>query len=109
MPAIYGYERSSMKISKILFTFPWLLVNRFISRICKKYILYDFSAIGFFYIFGLILLGFGIFFGAYHWGISIYTDNPATTGTVMISVLPIILGFQLFLQAIVLEINELER
>jgi len=106
MPAIYGNEKSSLKIRKILFSFPWLLIGRFLNRIYKKYVLTDFSVIGFFYFCGLFLIGFGACFGAYHWFFSIYSNIPATTGTVMISVLPIILGFQLFLQAIVIELNE---
>ena len=55
---------------------------------------------------GVSLSFFGMLFGLYHWFLSVYTGLPATTGTVMISVRPIILGFQLFLQAIVLEIGQ---
>ena len=106
MPAIYGDEKSSLKIRKIIFTFPSLLFGRFIRRIYKKYILYDFSVIGFFYIVGLILMLFGSIFGSYHWIKSVYTGYVATTGTVMIAVLPIMLGFQMFLQGIVLEIEQ---
>jgi len=106
MPARYGDEKSSLKISRIIFTFPRLLFGRFIRRIYKKYILYDFSVIGFFYTVGLILMLFGSFFGGYHWIKSLYTGLVASTGTVMLAVLPIILGFQLFLQAIVLEIEQ---
>lgn len=108
MPAIYGDERSSMKLSVIVSSFPWLLANRFFKRIYTKYILYDFSVIGLFYMLGTFLMVFGGLFGAFHWILSIVSRVPATTGTVMISVLPIILGFQLFVQAIVLEISEVK-
>lgn len=107
--ARYADEKSSLKVWKILLSFPTLLVKRFFKRIYKKYVLYDFSVIGFFYIVGLILLLFGSLFGAYGWFKSIWTGLVATTGTVMIAVLPIILGFQLFLQAIVLEVQETKR
>ena len=106
MPAIYGDEKSSLKIGTILFSFPWLLINRFFKRIYKKHVLIDFSVIGFFYLTGLFLASFGCLFGSYHWFLSITSGIPASTGTVMIAVLPIILGFQLFLQAIVIELNE---
>lgn len=109
MPSRYGSEKSSLKVSRILFTFPWLFVKRFVYRVYTKYVLYDFSVIGLFYFLGLILMLFGSGFGAYHWIKSIYTGVVATTGTVMIAVLPIIIGFQLFLQAIVMEINECNR
>jgi hypothetical protein len=36
-----------------------------------------------------------------------YTGIPATTGTVLIAVLPIILGFQLLIQAISLDISDI--
>ncbi len=106
MPARYGDEKSSLKIRKIIFSFPSLLLARFIRRIYKKYILYDFSVIGFFYVIGFFLMLFGSTFGGYHWIKSVYTGSVATTGTVMIAVLPIILGFQMFLQGIVLEIEQ---
>ena len=37
--------------------------------------------------------------------LSVMTAHVATTGTVMLAVLPLILGFQLILQAIVLDIQ----
>ena len=107
--ARYADEKSSLKIWKVLIYFPPLLVRRFLRRIYKKYILYDFSVIGFFYTVGLILMTFGCLFGAYHWFKSIWIGAAATTGTVMIAVLPIILGFQLFLQVIVIEIEEIKE
>jgi len=106
--ARYADEKSSLKIWKILLYFPPLLVRRFLRRVYKKYILYDFSVIGFFYIVGLLLMSLGSLFGAYHWFRSVWTDMVASTGTVMIAVLPIILGFQLFLQAMVIEIQEIK-
>jgi dolichol-phosphate mannosyltransferase len=105
--ARYAGEKSSLKIKKILISFPPLLTVRFLRRVYKKYILHDFSVIGFFYMVGLILMTFGCLFGAYHWFKSVWIGQAATTGTVMIAVLPIILGFQLFLQAIVIEIQEI--
>jgi len=104
MPAKYGDEESSMSISRVLFTFPALLIHRFFRRVYIKYVLRDFSVIGLFYFAGTYLMGFGVVFGIYHWIVSIASQIPATTGTVMIAVLPITLGFQLFLQAIVAEV-----
>ncbi|MFY9398148.1 MAG: glycosyltransferase family 2 protein, partial [Desulfomonilia bacterium] len=109
MPARYGDEESSLKIWKTALTFPVLLFSRFLGRIYHKHILRDFAEEGLFYIVGLLLMAFGTLFGSYHWVLSILSGTPATTGTVMISVLPIILGFQLFLQAIVLEIQGMKK
>jgi dolichol-phosphate mannosyltransferase len=52
---------------------------------------------------------FGATFGAYHWIKSIETMQAATAGTVMLSAVPIILGFQLLLQAIVLDIENVPK
>ena len=109
MPSRYGDEKSSLKVSKILISFPWLFIKRFVQRVYTKYVLYDFSVIGLFYFLGAFFMLFGTCFGAYHWVKSIHTGVVATTGTVMIAVLPIIIGFQLFLQAIVMEINDCNR
>ena len=109
IPAKYGDEKSSLKIWKILFSFPWLLLKRFIRRIYFRYILYDFSVIGIFYVMGSILLVWGTMFGAYAWTKSIVTGIVTTTGTVMIAVLPFIIGFELFLQAIVMEVQQGEK
>ncbi|MCI0558656.1 MAG: glycosyltransferase family 2 protein [Nitrososphaera sp.] len=106
IPARYGDEISSLRITKVMCAFPYLLATRFVHRIYQKYILNNFSVIGFFYMLGLIMMLFGSAFGLYHWVESIATGVVATTGTVMIAVLPIVLGFQLFLQAMVIEIQE---
>lgn len=82
---------------------------RFWRRIYQKYVLRDFSVIALFLIMGLLLFGWGVLFGAYHWILSVTTHHVATTGTVMLAVLPLILGFQLILQAIVLDIQETPR
>lgn len=106
IPTIYGNEESDIRILNILLTFPFLFLIRFFRRIIQKYVVVSFSPIALFLFSGLILDSWGFCFGAYHWFRSISTGIPATTGTVMLSVLPFILGFQLILQAIVLDIQE---
>lgn len=106
IPSKYGEEVSSLSLFRVAVTFPFLLLRRFTSRITKKYILRDFSPIALFLILGTLLFGWGVLFGAYAWIRSAITDDLTSTGTVMISVLPLILGFQLILQAIVLDIGE---
>jgi glycosyltransferase involved in cell wall biosynthesis len=106
IPARYGDEHSKLNPFKAGVTFPLLLLARFWRRIYQKYVLRDFSPIALFLVMGLLLLGWGLFFGAYHWILSVATNHVATTGTVMLAVLPLILGFQLILQAIVLDIQE---
>lgn len=106
IPARYADERSHLNPLKIGVTFPLLFIPRFWRRIYHKYVLHDFSPIALFLFLGLILFAWGVVFGAYHWVLSIKTGHAAPTGTIMLSVLPLILGFQLILQAIVLDIQE---
>jgi hypothetical protein len=57
----------------------------------------DFSLASMQLLFGTLMLGFGGIFGSVAWYRSISSGAPATTGTVMIATLPILLGFQLVL------------
>ncbi len=54
--------------------------------------------------FGFPLFLGGVLFGAYHWYDYSSQGIPAPVGTIMISTLLIILGFQLLLQAIQFDI-----
>jgi glycosyltransferase involved in cell wall biosynthesis len=106
IPARYGDEKSSMSIFEVLVTFPIYLWRRFWYRIYQKDVLRDFSPVALFWIFGLLLFSWGFAFGAYTWTKSTLLKQFASTGTVMLSVLPLVLGFELILQAIILEIKE---
>lgn len=106
IPARYGEEHSELNSFKAGIIFPLLFLPRFWRRIYQKYVLRDFSPIALFLFMGLLLFAWGVIFGAYHWILSVATHRVATTGTIMLSVLPLILGFQLILQAIVLDIQE---
>lgn len=106
MPARYVGEKSSMSLPRIVSTFPVLLLHRFWLRVYQKYVLRDFSPIALFYGLGIPLFVWGFFFGLVVWIHSIVYREVATVGTVMLSALPVIVGLQLVLQAIVLEIQE---
>jgi hypothetical protein len=56
-------------------------------------------------VFGTVLLAFGMVFGSLEWTRSVQTGIPATTGSVMIAVLPIIVGFQLLLNFVGFDIS----
>jgi glycosyltransferase involved in cell wall biosynthesis len=49
-------ERSSMKISKVVFSISWLLIRRFFFRMKEKYIIRDSHPLVFFYFSGFMLL-----------------------------------------------------
>ncbi len=105
IPAMYGDERSSMRISRILGSFPVYLFRRYWYRIYQKYVLRDFSPVALFLFLGLPFFFWGVGFGFYTWWRSWAFGEIATTGTVMLSVLPFLVGFELILQAVMLDIQ----
>ncbi|MCA1635826.1 MAG: glycosyltransferase family 2 protein [Acidobacteria bacterium] len=106
IPARYGDEQSDLNPFKVGVTFPLLFVPRLWRRIYQKYVLRDFSPIALFLFAGLLLFAWGLLFGAYHWAKSVLTGHAAPTGTIMLAVLPLVLGFQLILEAVALDIRE---
>ena len=106
MKPIYAGEPSSLNASKILFEFPPKLLSRTFYRILMSYFLIDFNVVSLFFLTGLPLFLFGVAWSAFHWMTSIQSHVFASTGTVMIGALSIILGFQLLLQAVVLDVQK---
>ena len=97
MRAVYGDEVSGLKIKTIFGEFLFKHLYATLRRIVYSYLLRDFNIASLNLVAGLLLLCFGIVFGAVEWISSIHTGIPATTGTVMLSVLPIISGLQMLL------------
>jgi dolichol-phosphate mannosyltransferase len=97
MDAVYGDETSNLKISKILGEFLFKHTRNFIKRILYNYFLRDFSIATLELVFGLILFLFGTIFGAYKWIHNSHVGLATPTGTIMVSVLPIIIGIQFLL------------
>jgi dolichol-phosphate mannosyltransferase len=109
MRAVYNGAISSLSISRSLIEFPVYLLSAAMRRFMHRYIWQDFTAVSVFVIMGLLSILFGTTFGSYHWLKSLQTMEPATAGTVMLSAVPVILGFQLLLQAIVLDIENVPK
>ena len=97
MRAVYGDEVSGLKINKILSEFLRKHLKAILRRIVYQYFLRDFSFPSLNLLIGSILLSFGTIFGAVEWWTSMWSGVPATAGTVMLSVLPIIAGLQMLL------------
>lgn len=104
MPAIYGEETSNMNIYNMPFLFGLNLLKRFVSRIWKAYFVYDFNIGSLYLVFGHLLFLSGILFGSINWYHYASKEVLTPLGTIMISALLIILGFQLLLQAIQFDI-----
>ena len=109
MPAIYGDERSSLRVSRVVFSYPPRLLRMLLRRLVLKYVVYDVSPIAVYALLGSLLLGFGAIFGGYNWWLSIRTGVPATTGTTVVALLTFLMGYMLVLQALNLEIAQAPR
>ncbi len=103
--ALYGDETSRVSVGRASWSFPPRLARGFIWRFIKRHLMNDFGLIAFLTLVGGVSVLFGTAFGAYHWVQSVESGIAATTGTVMIAVVPLILGAQMLLQALSLEVQ----
>lgn len=104
IPAIYDGEPSSLRIGRILSTFPLRLFRFFMKRSFLRYIYNDVSPVSIMGILGTVLLMFGGIFGARLWVRTLITGIATPLGTIMIALVPILIGFNLLLNAFNLDI-----
>jgi glycosyltransferase involved in cell wall biosynthesis len=105
MEARYGDEKSNLTVANVALNFPSKYLSRFVKRIFYNYFLRDFNAGTVELVLGLLLIVAGVSFGILRWGMSIESGTPATSGQVMLSALPILLGFQLLISAVSFDIS----
>jgi hypothetical protein len=103
--ALYGDEVSQVSIGRVSWSFPLRLLRGFFWRFIKRHVINDFGLVAFLAFVGAALALFGAAYGVYHWIESADSGIPATAGTVMIAVVPIVLGAQMLLQALSLEVQ----
>jgi len=103
MPAVYGEETSSLRIGRILRTFPHRLAKSLLRRIWRQHFVREFGPLGLFLVSGGMLLSWGAVFGACSWMRSWFSGIPATSGTVMLSAMPFLMGFQLLLHSLMMD------
>ncbi len=116
IPAVYNDEESKIKLYKFIPRTSLFLLNGFLYRLYQKYTLRNFHPIVIFLFFGFLLFGIGSLAGIIL--IYLYVQQhiisgkvvsmlPAmSAGTVELSVLPLILGLQLILTGIILDVYE---
>lgn len=109
IPAKYGDEESSLSIKKVLYHFPIKILLGLSKRIFYKYYIYDFNMASIYLFLGLPMVVFGGFFGIVKWIQAVADGIETSAGTVMLSVLPIILGVQFLLQAIQIDMSNMPR
>ena len=101
---VYGAETSGVSVLRVLASFPLRLFSGGVRRFWRKHLVTDFGPIGAFTVAGTAAMLFGAIFGGYHWWVSVSTGVTATTGTVMIAALPLVMGAQLLVQALALSV-----
>ena len=109
MPARYGNESSHLSIPRVLRQFPPRLLKCFVSRMVLKNFIYDFTMESVYLLIGLPMLFGGVLFGGYNWFLSWSTGVPAHTGTVVIPAMLIILGVELLLAAIGIDLQQIPK
>ena len=109
MDSKYGDEVSSLRIGRVMTTFPPKYCNRFVKRFFYNYFLRDFNLGSLQFVFGILFFTFGTGFGTWKYYLSVHTGVPATSGTVMLAGLPVILGFQSLWAALQFDVSHLPR
>jgi len=97
MVPVYGDEKSNLKIGKIVFPFMMYHAKNMFKRIFYTYFLRNFSIASIYLILAVLLIVPGVLIGAVYWYSLSSKGITATSGTVMMASLPIIIGFQILL------------
>lgn len=104
IPARYGDEVSSIRLSKVIPELMNLLVRGFWRRVWYRYVLWSFSPVALLLFFGLGLTAIGI--GLAIWVcFQIAGSVVATAATVMLAALPLMVGTQMLISALQLDIQ----
>ena len=105
MVACYGDEESNLEIRKILFEFMGANIRNACKRVFYSYFLRNFSIASIYLVAGLPMVAFGGVFGAISWQRSLATSVEASSGTVMLAALPILIGLQLLLNFMAYDVS----
>lgn len=103
--AIYGDEQSHLNDFKAIPVFALRHLRNFVSRIFYCYFLRDFHLASLQWVLGPALMLFGMSFGLIKWIESVRVGIEASSGTVMLAGLPLIIGLQLLLSALGFDID----
>jgi glycosyltransferase involved in cell wall biosynthesis len=109
IPAIYGEAPSSLGIARVLLTFPLALAMSFLKRILWQYVIADMNVGSLLLLVGLMLTSLSVFFGANWWHQALQSGIPTTPGTVILAFAPLMMGFQLLLNALLYDVKFASR
>lgn len=109
MPAIYRDEPSSLVIRNVFAVFAWKHLANTVKRIFYCYYLRSFNIASIEILTGLVFLLFGFGFGFSEWAYGARTGTFASSGTVMVAALPVIVGVQLVLGFLNYDLQNIPR
>lgn len=109
MKAVYADENSSLRWNKVLVEFFFKHLRNTLSRLYYQYLIKDFGIATIQLFFGTLLTLFGTIIGIINWHRSIATGITASSGSVMLAALPVILGIQLLLSFLNYDIASVPR
>ena len=98
--AIYGKEKSNLRVSNAFWTFALYHCRNFFKRIVYNYFVRDFNVASLEWILGPVLFLFSLIFGISSWVEAVQNETSASAGTVMLAALPFLAGLQLILSAL---------
>lgn len=109
MAACYGEEKSNLRIRRALLEFAAKNLRNTAKRLFYNYFLRSFSVASVELMLGPPLTLAGAAFGVYRWILSAERGTLATSGTVMLAALPIIVGVQLSLAFLSYDVQNVPR
>ena len=105
MPPIYGKFPSSLSILRTILTFPIHLVSSLVKRIVWQYFVADMNVGSLLLVVGAFLWTLAAVLGSMWWSMALHTGIPTTPGNASIVIAPLIMGSQLFLNAILYDVQ----
>lgn len=105
VPAIYADEVSTIPVFMTTMRALRVVWRGFWKRIYYKYVVYGLHPIALFLFGGLFLSAIGYGFGIFILVEKVWRHLSPSTGTVMLCVLPLVLGFQLLLTALTMDVS----
>ena len=94
MDSVYANEESNLKVGRVLPEFLKKHISRLWRRYVYNYLVRDFNVGTLYSLSGVLLLLAGTAFGTWHWVSGNFNSHPATSGTVMLAALPVLIGIQ---------------
>ncbi len=105
IPGVYGEEVSGMKMHKVIPQISSLLIRGFWRRIFRKHVMMSFSPIALMLFMGMFLTLVGV--GAGIWVVAHTLGAPtASAGSVLLSVGPLLVGINMLVQALAMDMRE---